>query len=168
MSRDAEYWIQKLSLQQHIEGGHYVEIYRSPLIIPQNALPSSFLGNRSAATSIYFLLRSGEYSSFHRILSDETWHFYAGGRLLIYEIASNGKLKTHRLGNDPEKEERFQVTIEAGHWFAARPDNGTEYALVGCTVAPGFDFADFELANIAKLSKEFPMHRNLIMELSSK
>jgi uncharacterized protein len=168
MTKDAQYWIEKLKLRQHIEGGHYREIYRSHLVIPQNALPPGFSGDRNASTSIYFLLRSGSYSSFHRILSDEIWHFYAGGCLLIYEITVQGILRIHRLGGNPEKDESFQIVIDAGSWFAAKPDIGTEYALVGCTVAPGFDFADFELAKENELSKQFPMYRDLIQELSSK
>ncbi|PWT78652.1 MAG: hypothetical protein C5B59_01305 [Bacteroidetes bacterium] len=168
MTKDAQYWIQELNLREHVEGGYYREIYRSSLIIPQSGLPFAFAGDRHASTSIYFLLKSGSHSAFHRILSDETWHFYSGGCLLIYEMNYHGLLRIHRLGNNPEKDERFQVTIEAGNWFGARPDNGTDYALVGCTVAPGFDFADFELANAAELSNQFPTHRNLIMELSVK
>ncbi|HEX4850517.1 MAG TPA: cupin domain-containing protein [Puia sp.] len=165
--KNALYWIEKLNLQPHIEGGHYREIYRSSCIISQSSLPAAFSGDRHIATSIYFLLEAGRYSSFHKILSDETWHFYAGDCLLIYEITEEGSLNTHRLGKDPEKMEHFQVIIPAGHWFAARPDHGTDYALVGCTVSPGFNFSDFELAKGDELTKRFPAHRELILELSS-
>jgi len=121
-----------------------------------------FQGDRSASTHIYFLLAQGQFSAFHRIAADELWHFYAGDPLLVYEIAHNGRLVTHRLGDDPEKGESFHTVISAGSWFASAPAEASEYALVGCTVAPGFDFADFELADREMLAGQYAEYAELI------
>jgi len=162
----ADYWIEKLQLTTHIEGGAFREVYRSALIAPSAALPVSFTGNRSFCTSIYFLLQQEQFSAFHKIGSDEIWHFYYGDALLVYEIDAQGKLTVHRLGSNFEKGESFQCVIAAGNWFAARIAPGGEYALVGCTVSPGFDFTDFELANGDALATLFPQHDQLIRKLS--
>lgn len=166
MRPDASYWLEKLQLTRHVEGGAFREVYRSDLILPRKSLPLFFQGDRSASTHIYFLLAAGEFSAFHRIAGDEIWHFYFGDPLLVYEIGHNGRLTIHRLGNDPEKEESFQTVIKAGSWFASVPAEGSEYALVGCTVAPGFDFADFELAEGAALAQQYPEHAEIIMKLT--
>lgn len=161
--KTAEYWIEKLGLESHIEGGAFKEVYRSPLVLEH--LPSTFKGPRNAYTSIYFLLKQGQFSAFHRIASDEGWHFYEGNSLTVYEIEENGNLITHRLGRDFEQGETFQTTIKAGSWFASRVE-GDGYALVGCTVAPGFDFADFELADYETLAGLYTQHKELIGELT--
>jgi predicted cupin superfamily sugar epimerase len=166
MRPDASYWINKLQLTQHVEGGAFRETYRSKLTIPRTVLPLFFQGDRNASTTIYFLLASGQFSAFHRIAADEVWHFYFGDPLLVHEINHNGRLITHLLGTDPEKGESFQTIIKAGSWFASVPAPGSEYALVGCTVAPGFDFADFELADRAALSQQYPEHAELIEKLT--
>jgi predicted cupin superfamily sugar epimerase len=164
----ASYWIDKLQLTRHVEGGAYREVYRSELTLPRSTLPLMFQGNRPASTSIYFLLAKGEFSAFHRIASDELWHFYYGDPLLVYEIGHSGRLTEHVLGPDPEKGQAFQTTVQAGSWFASAPAPGSEYALVGCTVAPGFDFADFELADRDALASQFPGHGELIRRLTRK
>ena len=166
MRPDASYWIKKLQLTQHVEGGAFRETYRSELTISRAVLPLFFQGDRNASTSIYFLLASGQFSAFHRIASDEVWHFYFGDPLLVHEISHNGRLITHLLGTNPEKGESFQTVVKAGSWFASVPAPGSEYALVGCTVAPGFDFADFELADRATLSQQYPEHAELINQLT--
>ena len=166
MRPDASYWINKLQLTQHVEGGAFRETYRSELTIPRTVLPLFFQGDRNASTSIYFLLASGQFSAFHRIASDEAWHFYFGDPLLVHEISHNGRLITHLLGADPEKGESFQTVVKAGSWFASVPAPGSEYALVGCTVAPGFDFADFELADRTTLAQQYPEHAELINQLT--
>ena len=162
MRPDASFWLDKLQLTRHVEGGAFREVYRSDLILPRKSLPLLFQGDRSASTHIYFLLAKGQFSAFHRIAADELWHFYAGDPLLVYEIAHNGRLVTHRLGNDPEKGESFYTAIPAGSWFASAPASASEYALVGCTVAPGFDFADFELADRETLAGQYPAHAEVI------
>ena len=168
MRKDADYWIRTLQLNRHIEGGSFREVYRSKLEIPRENLPPDFKGACAASTSIYFLLEKGQYSAFHRICSDEVWHFYAGHSLRIYEIESSGNLLIHRLGNDPEQGETFQCIIKAGNWFAAKVADGGDFTLAGCTVSPGFDFRDFELADGTMLAAEYPQHRGCIAELSRK
>ncbi|GGA97358.1 cupin domain-containing protein [Puia dinghuensis] len=162
----ASYWIEKLQLTPHVEGGAFGEVYRSELILPRSALPLFFQGNRCASTSIYFLLAHGQFSAFHRIASDELWHFYFGDPLLVYEITHNGRMMEHRLGQNPELGETFQTVVKAGSWFASVPAPGSEYALVGCTVAPGFDFADFELAEREALTTQYPEHAEVIGRLT--
>jgi hypothetical protein len=162
----ADYWIHHLQLTEHIEGGAFREVYRSPLQLPSSALPPSFGAARNSSTSIYFLLKDNQFSAFHRIKSDEGWHFYYGDPLIVYELENDGTLKEHLLGNDPEQGQQFQCTIKAGNWFASRVVKGGAYSLVGCTVSPGFDFADFELADRELLSKEFPAHQDLIGQLT--
>jgi len=166
MKEDGPYWIKRLQLEPHAEGGFFKEIYRSPVNVAETFLPPGFRGERSFSTCIYFLLLKGQFSAFHRIASDELWHFYAGDCLLIYELAKGGAFTEHRLGNQTRNSEFFQVTIGAGNWFAARLEKGGEFALVGCTVSPGFDFADFELGSASQLSAEFPGHRLLIETLT--
>ncbi len=161
----AQFWIAQLKLQFHIEGGWYSEAYRSALQLEQALLPSSFNGNRPACTHIYFLLEKGQFSAFHRIKSDELWHFYSGDPLIIYEIETNGNMTEHLLGNDPAQGQTLFCMIKAGNWFASRVMSGGQYGLVGCTVSPGFDFADFEMAEKEKLSRQYPQHDKLIGEL---
>ncbi|MBS1659822.1 MAG: cupin domain-containing protein [Bacteroidetes bacterium] len=164
MRPNASYWIDKLQLTSHIEGGAFRETYRADLTIPRSTLPLFFQGDRNASTCIYFLLSQGQFSGFHRIAADELWHFYYGDPLLIYEINHNGRLLTHRLGSNPENGDSFQAIIKAGSWFASTPAPGSEYTLAGCTVAPGFDFADFELAERAPLCEQYPDHADLIRQ----
>ena len=164
MSRNAEYWIDKLKLTVHPEGGHFRETYRSDEIILREHLPDRFTGNRNHSTSIYYLLNANQHSKFHRIRSDELWHFYDGYCLLIYEIDGRGNLNTNRLGLNAEKGELPQLVIKAGNWFAARPEEG--YCLAGCTVSPGFDFNDFEIADRKYLTNKFPHLEKIITELT--
>jgi uncharacterized protein len=165
MTRSAEYWIKQLDLQPHPEGGFFKETYRSQGVISQQALDTKFSGNRNFSTAIYFLLRSKDRSLFHRIKSDELWHFYAGSSLTLFVLSPNG-LETHMLGCNPEKNESLQVVIPAGCWFGARVNEENSYVLSGCTVAPGFDFADFEFGKREVLLQQFPDHKNIIEQLT--
>lgn len=162
----AAYWIDHLQLTAHVEGGAFREIYRSPLLLPQQTIGTAFRNSRPASTSIYFLLQEGQFSAFHRIVSDEIWHHYTGDCLEIFELLPNGQLTTHLLGKDPEAGEQFQVKITAGNWFASRVKAGGNYTLCGCTVAPGFDFEDFELASRSQLCAAYPAHAALITSLT--
>lgn len=161
--------IQKLishyHLQPHPEGGWYRQTYKSDETIAADALPERFGGSRSFYTAIYFLLAKGDFSAFHRIKSDECWHFYAGGPLHIYIIKKNGELEMITMGNDIAKGQLFQFVVPAGCWFASRPASGSEFCFAGCTVSPGFEFEDFELADANKLCKTFPLHAEIIKEL---
>lgn len=165
--KPASYWIEKYNLLPHPEGGYYAETYRASETIAQNALPTRFGGDRAFSTGIYFLLESHNFSAFHRIQADEMWHFYAGEALEVFVIdEKSGALSVIRLGSDPDNGETFQAVVPAGAWFGSRPASGSTYALVGCTVAPGFDFSDFEMAQREPLSQRYPQHTGLIGELT--
>ncbi len=166
LTTTADYWIEKFQLQPHPEGGYFSETYRSTEFITQPCLPSRYTGDRAFATGIYFLVKGGEFSSLHRIQSDEMWHFYTGNSLTVYAIDPQGQLHTIRLGSDAPNGEVFQAVVPAGYWFGSSVESDTGFALVGCTVAPGFDFADFELAERESLSLQFPQHRDLIFRLT--
>ena len=157
--------IQEYGLIPHPEGGWYKETYRSEATIPAEALSKSFSGSRSMSTAIYFLMEAENFSAFHRIKSDECWHFYAGGTLEIYIIDTEGTLSVVKLGNQIDKGECFQYVVPANCWFASKPAEGVSFSFVGCTVSPGFDFQDFELANGATLSLQHPQHATLINAL---
>ena len=157
--------IDTFQLLPHPEGGWYKENYRSEATIPKDALPEQFEGDRQISTAIYFLLEEGNFSAFHRIRSDECWHFYAGQTLEIFELSPNGTLKIISLGNSLSEGTCFQYVVPAGYWFASRPAEKSSFCFVGCTVAPGFDFNDFELAKASDLIKAFPQHEMLIRSL---
>lgn len=148
--------IEKMQLERHPEGGAFKETYRS-------GIESEFLGfegKRSTSTAIYFLIGGDDISAFHRIKSDEMWHFYKGSPITIVEITPKGELIKTQVGNDLN----FQYIVKAGHWFASFSSG--EYSLVGCTVSPGFDFNDFEMANRQELISKFPEHRDIITKLT--
>ena len=158
--------ITKLKLQPHPEGGWYRETYRATESLPSNALPERFDGQRSHATAIYFLLNSESFSALHRIKSDEQWHFYSGSSLTVHVVHPDGRYAPIKLGQNLAQGETFQAVVPYGCWFGATVDSPDSYALVGCSVAPGFDFADFEMADRENLSKEFPHHTELIARLT--
>jgi uncharacterized protein len=160
MTRDE--LIDRFKMTRHPEGGAFVEIYRSGLSVEA----AGFQGRRAAATAIYFLLGRGEFSAFHRIRSDEIWHFYLGGPLRIVEIDPSGKLRETTLGRDILEGESLTHVVEAGNWFASCPAPESDFSLVGCTVAPGFDFQDFELADRGELRERFPEHAAVIETLT--
>ena len=158
-------FIQRFGLEPHPEGGWYKQTYKSNDQIAAGALPERFGASRVFSTAIYFLLEKGNFSAFHRIKSDECWHSYAGDTLLIYIIEPSGELKVISLGSDHEKGESFQYVVPANCWFASRPAPESEYCFVGCTVSPGFEFDDFELADVTELSLVYPRHKSIIIEL---
>lgn len=162
----ADDWIKKLALESHIEGGAFREVYRSEITLKRAHMPGILPADRSLSTSIYFLLKENQFSAFHRIRSDEQWHFYYGDPLVVYEITPLGIITEHLLYNDPGGEGSLTCVIKAGNWFASCLGQGGEYALAGCTVAPGFDFADFELANRTDLLHSYPHHASLITRLT--
>ncbi|MBX7181173.1 MAG: cupin domain-containing protein [Bacteroidia bacterium] len=162
----AKDYIQQLELTAHVEGGYYKESFRSDLLLPSDALPERFTGDRVASTHIYFLLEFGQCSKLHRIASEEHWHFYAGNSLEIIELNTQNQLIIHKLGNRIEKGEKFHVVIQAGSWFGSRCTVPNGFSLVGCTVAPGFDFNDFEMGDRSELLVQFPDFQEFIMELT--
>ncbi|HNP96261.1 MAG TPA: cupin domain-containing protein [Cyclobacteriaceae bacterium] len=154
--------VDKLQLKPHPEGGFFREIYRSEGIIPKDALGTSFPGDRNYCTAIYFLLTHENFSAFHRIRQDELWHFYSGDPLQVHVIDKNGLYVCHEVGSDISTSQAPQLTVPAGCWFASGVKPGGKFSLVGCTVAPGFDFADFELANRSELLQSYPQHSDVI------
>ncbi len=157
--------VEKFQLLPHPEGGYYKEMYRSTELIQPSALPERFSGGRNFSTAIYFLLEQENFSAFHRIQSDECWHFYAGQSLHVNIIHPNGQYELIRLGNNLTQGETFQAVVPAGSWFASETATGGTFSFVGCTVSPGFDFADFELATAASLCKQFPEKSEVIKRL---
>ena len=164
--KNKEYWIEKLKLTPHPEGGFFRENYRSSESITKANLPERFNSARSFSTSIYFLLAENDFSAFHKIKQDEIWHFYAGSPLAVHIIDKEGNYSKQLIGNNFSKNELPQFVVPKDSWFASCVEDGKEYALVGCTVSPGFDFDDFELANRDLLVKKYPNHKNIITKLT--
>jgi hypothetical protein len=162
---DAQQWIDALQLRPHPEGGYYRETYRSREVVAQGHLPDRFRGNRAFSTAIYYLLTSRDKSLFHRIQSDEGFHFYDGSSMTIHVIDRQGNYSTIRLGRNLQAGQVPQAVVPAGDLFGATVDDPGSYALVGCTVAPGFDFADFELPGREELLRRYPQHRAVIERL---
>jgi predicted cupin superfamily sugar epimerase len=164
--KDARYWVEKLGLTAHPEGGHYRQTYRAELTIARAALPAGFGGSRPASTAIYFLLQGEDFSAFHRLQSDEVWHFYAGAPLVVHVIEPNKKCSRILLGRDLAAGQVLQAVVPAGCWFASHVADWSSFALVGCTVAPGFDFEDFEMGKRVELAARYPQHQELIERLT--
>lgn len=154
--------IEKLSLQPHPEGGYFNEVYRSADEIKAEGLPERYNSNRTAGTSIYYLLEGKDFSAFHKLKSDETWHFYLGSLVILHLISEEGKYSKIYLGNNILEGENLQFTIPHGTLFAAEVKDKTSYSLVGCAVSPGFDFEDFEMLDREKLLLNFPQHKEVI------
>jgi len=161
----AQEWIEGLHLQAHPEGGYFAETFRSAEVIPAGALPDRYGSNRNASTSIYFLLLPQQCSKLHRLQTDEIWHYHQGGRLELVFIAPDGTLSRQFLGPSLAAGEQLQVLAPRNHWFGARPV-GDDFSLVGCTMAPGFDFADFELGDRDALEADYPQHADWIREFT--
>jgi predicted cupin superfamily sugar epimerase len=164
--KTADYWIKNLNLKPHPEGGYYREPYDSQEKIPKKFLPERYKGDRSFCNAIYYLLEKNDFSSFHRIQSDEIWHHYEGSSLLIHVIHPQGKYEILKLGKTLENGEEPQIVVPWGVWFGAELVDKSSLALVGCTVAPGFDFQDFEMGKRTDLLKQFPQHKEIISQLT--
>ena len=146
--------VEDLGLLPHPEGGFYREMYRSPTVVRADGSEQ-----KSAYTSIYYLLAGEDFSSWHRIKSDETWYFHSGCDVIIYFFDENKVLQTIQLGLDSKC---LQATIPANTWFAAKPISQNSFCLVSCAVAPGFEFADFEIGQRDSLLREFGHSTNNI------
>ncbi len=153
--------IQHLGLEEHPEGGYYRETYRSTETIPVTAL-EGYAGERNYSTAIYFLLTSENYSAFHRVRQDELWHFHQGSPIELHMISPEGEHNKVIIGNNVIAGEQPQMTVPGGYWFAAHVIEENGHSLVSCTVAPGFNFNDFELAERQLLTEQFPQHKTLI------
>jgi predicted cupin superfamily sugar epimerase len=172
---DAEFIIKKLKLENHIyEGGYFKESYRSPDMISNNGFhftehkyeiseQTSYSKKvRPASTLIYYLLVGKQYSAIHRVKSDEIWHFYLGSPVTIHIINESSISPKIQLGNNFENDENIHYVVTKDTWFCAEINNKQSFALLGCTVSPGFVFEDFELGNRDKLILQYPQHRELI------
>jgi uncharacterized protein len=166
LNKDSRYWIEKLQLAPHPEGGYFRQTYRSEVVIAREALPAGFSGARAVSTAIYFLLEGENFSAFHRLRSDEIWHFYVGEALVVHVIDAEGKYSRILLGDDSEAGQVLQAVVRAGCWFASHVADWKGFAVVGCTVAPGFDFADFEVGEREELAAKYSQHRELISRLT--
>ncbi len=164
--KEYELYIKKLSLEKHPEGGWFKEVYRSAETVKPEHLPARFKGERHHSTSIYFLLTGDTYSAFHRIKSDELWHYYVGSAVTIYMIDEEGNYSEITLGSELDMGEVLQCVIPHGVWFGAKVNDPDSFSLVGCTVSPGFHFDDFELADRAELINRFPEHKIIIEKLT--
>lgn len=157
--------VQTYSLLPHPEGGYYKETYRSKDTVASGSGMIRFGGERSMSTAIYFLITAGNFSAFHRIKSDEIWHFYTGGALMVHVLHEDGRYEQIKVGNNPAAGEVFQAVVPAGAWFASECAHDVAFSFVGCTVSPGFGFADFELAYADALIQGYPDHATLIQRL---
>ncbi len=164
--KEAKRWIEKLQLEAHPEGGYFRRTYKADLTLAKEALPAGFKGPRAASTEIYFLLEGKNFSAFLRMRSDEVWHFYTGEPLVVHVIEPDGKYSSILLGRDLEVGEVLQAVVRAGCWFASHVADWKSFAVVGCTVAPGFDFEDFEMGKRAELVAKYPQHRQLVERLT--
>jgi uncharacterized protein len=181
-SHAKQHLIERFGLVPHPEGGHYRETHRDPARVVRIMGASVDAGgggtgsvSRSASTCIYYMLCDGAYSAWHRIRSDEVWHFYAGDPLDVHVLDAEGRLVTHRLGNALARDDAvFQAVVPAGCWFAAEcpaladEADAAGFALAGCTVAPGFEFSEFELADADALAAAHPGHAELIRRLAAR
>jgi predicted cupin superfamily sugar epimerase len=164
-TNSAQYWIEKLNMTAHPEGGWFTETFRDDRKVKAVNLKGE-MKEYAASTAIYFLLDDQSFSAFHRIGAAEAWHFYAGTGITIYSIDEAGNLKTVELGANPEIGQTHSTVIPAGVWFASRVNQLGGFALCGCTVAPGFEFEEFELAAKNDLISRYPIHKNVIVGLT--
>lgn len=157
MVKEITYWVEKLEMLPHPEGGFYKETYRSEQSIPGT--------NRQLMTGIYFLLTSDNVSRFHRIKSDEMWFYHAGSPLIVHTLDENGHTQNH-VGLDFEAGQQPQFLVPKYTIFGSSVLLEDSYSLVSCVVAPGFDFADFELFSKEELLPLFPAHKAIIERLT--
>lgn len=160
--------IATLQLQPHPEGGYFREIYRCSETIAKDCLPSRYAGARSVSTSIYYMLTSETFSVMHRVASDEIYHFYSGSPLELLLLHPGGRSEVIMIGPDIRDGQHPQFVIPHGVWQGSRVYAGGSYCLIGATVAPGFDFADFEEGKRADLVNQFPAQSEMITALTRK
>ncbi|MET3682868.1 putative cupin superfamily sugar epimerase [Alkalibacillus flavidus] len=160
MKQSAQTIIDQLGLEPHPEGGFFRGTYQSDLVTDASG------AERSLYTSIYFLLRSQDVSHFHRLQSDELWYFHGGSPLYVHTISPGGEYQKHKLGLDLENGETPQLLVPKHTIFGSSVVEADTYSLVGCMVAPGFDFADFELFDEEDLLEQYPEHEDVIKMLT--
>lgn len=148
------------------EGGYYVETYRASEKIEQANLPPGYIGQRNLSTAILYLLTPDTFSALHKLPSDEIFHFYLGDSVTMLQLHPDGHSEVITLGQDIMNGQRIQVTVPAGTWQGSFLNQGGRFALIGTTVAPGFESDDFEPANREELLEQYPDRRNLISKLT--
>lgn len=159
--------IAHLRLQPHPkEGGYFRETYRDAESFAASALPSRYGGARAASTAIYYLLTPGTYSALHRLQTDEVFHFYLGGPVRMLQLWPDGSGRTILLGPDLLAGQQPQLVVPRGVWQGSLLESG-DFALLGCTVAPGFDYADYETGRRAELLSQYPEFADLITRLTA-
>ncbi len=166
MEKTADYWIRKLGLTAHPEGGYFIETYHSPDVIKKHGLPERYFADRACAKAIYFLISGDQASKFHRLECEEIWCYHFGDALTLYIIEKNGDLQHVKLGPNFDNGEQLQVVVPYNVWFGAKVNKKDTYTLVSCITAPGFDFDDFELAERQALIQKYPQHKELIEMLT--
>ena len=149
-----------------IEGGFFAETYRSADSISPECLTERYKGPRAFGTCIYYLLEPGTFSEIHRLASDEIFHFYLGDPVEMLQLWPNGEAKRVVLGTDIENGMAPQLVVPRGVWQGTRLAHGGAFALLGCTVSPGFEYADYESGSRQVLSEKYPGHRELIHALT--
>lgn len=162
----AEKLVKQLGLKPHPEGGYYRETYRSDETIGKGVLPERYTGNRRYATAIYYLLTRETFSAFHRIKTDEIYHFYLGDPVELVQLLPDGSGCVVTLGKDIAGGGYVQTVVSRGTWHGARLVEGGKYALLGTTVSPGFEFADFEIGDRNDLIRSYPSFSDTINALT--
>jgi hypothetical protein len=156
-----------LNLGPHpCEGGSFIQTWRSEEVIPHAALPARYPADRHAGTCIYYLLEPGTFSEMHRLASDEIFHFYYGDPVEMLQLLPDGSARTVILGNDLARDQRPQLIVPRNVWQGSRLLDGGQVALLGCTVSPGFDFADYETGHRDSLLRDYPQFPGLIQALT--
>jgi predicted cupin superfamily sugar epimerase len=150
-----------------IEGGYFAETYRSTEMISSECLPDRYSGRRSVGTAIYYLLEPGTFSEIHRVASDEIFHFYLGDPVEMLQLWPDGSGKRVLIGTNIEKGMAPQVVVPQGVWQGARLAAGGKFALLGCTVSPGFEYADYESGSRQHLCELHPAYRDMIWALTT-
>jgi predicted cupin superfamily sugar epimerase len=162
----ADKLIKLLGLKPHPEGGYFREAYRSDEMIRKDALPKRYAGDRRYGTAIYYLLTREAFSAIHRIKTDEVYHFYLGDPVELVQLLPDGSGRVMLLGNDLTSGAHVQIVVLRGTWHGARLAEGGKYALLGTTVSPGFEFADFEIGDRTDLIRSYPSFRDSIISLT--
>jgi predicted cupin superfamily sugar epimerase len=157
----------RLGLEPHPrEGGYFIQTWKSEELIPQSALPSRYNGARAAGTAIYYLLEPSTFSEMHRLVSDEVFHFYRGDPVEMLQLSPDGSSRVVILGSDLARGMLPQVVVPKHVWQGSRLVPGGRVGLLGCTVSPGFDYADYETGQRAELVREYPQAGELIEALT--
>ena len=164
---DAETIIQQLGLQPHPEGGFYRETYRCDEKIAAAGLPTRYGSDRNLSTAIYYLMTPDSYSALHRVQSDEVFHFYAGDPVTMLQLHGDGRGESIILGQDILAGQQLQVVVPSGAWQGMTLNDGGAFALLGATVSPGFDFADFEGGAGDVLTRQYPSFAAWIERLAA-